>query len=100
MDSLKRELLAQLPHELRTLLTSIIGYAEFVRDGGAGLLKADQQSCVEALLVESTRLESLVVDLLERAEAAAQALETRNPFRDIRVSRPGSPASQTQARAA
>ena len=74
-DTLRRNLTADVAHELRTPLSNIRGYLEAIRDG---VLPADQAT-VETLHQQSTHLSQLVDDLalLARAEAGALALDVR-----------------------
>ncbi len=60
-DSLKRELIANTSHDLRTPLTMIIGYAEVMRD----LPGENTPENVQVIIDEATRLTNLVNDMLD-----------------------------------
>lgn len=69
--SLERAFLMSISHDLRTLLTSIRGYAEAVAEGTAD----DEESrrrAAEIIVAEARRLERLVADLLELARLDAR----------------------------
>ncbi len=76
-DSLRRELLANVSHDLRTPLTMIKGYAEVMRD----LPGEDGPENLQIIIDEAGRLNDLVNDLLDlsRLEAGVIRLE-KTPF--------------------
>ena len=61
VDSLQKELIANISHDLRTPLTMIIGYGEVMRDL-PGEMTPDN---IQIIVDEATRLNSLVTDLLD-----------------------------------
>ncbi len=61
VDSLRRELIANISHDLRTPLTMIAGYAEVMRD----LSGENTPENAQIILDESRRLTSLVNDMLD-----------------------------------
>ena len=67
-DHLRRELLANVSHDLRTPLTMIIGYAEAIRD----LPGEDTPENLQVIADEATRLSELVTDLLDLSKLQAQ----------------------------
>ncbi|WP_158590888.1 sensor histidine kinase [Acutalibacter sp. 1XD8-33] len=73
-DSLRRELLANVSHDLRTPLTMIKGYAEVMRD----LPGENTPENVQTIIDEAGRLNDLVNDLLDlsRLQAGVIQLET------------------------
>ncbi|HEY9899795.1 MAG TPA: ATP-binding protein [Pantanalinema sp.] len=71
LDRLKDELLQSVSHELRTPLTSIFGYSEFLEEGTAGALNAQQGEYVQQIRAASLQLERLVDDLLDNARISA-----------------------------
>ncbi len=60
-DSVKRELIANTSHDLRTPLTMIIGYAEVMRD----LPGENTPENVQVIIDEASRLTNLVNDMLD-----------------------------------
>ena len=73
MEGLRKELLANVSHDLRTPLTMIQGYAEVMRD----LPGENTPENVQIIIEETERLTSLVNDLLDlsRLESGAITLE-------------------------
>lgn len=67
-DTLQRELLANVSHDLRTPLTLISGYAEMMRD----FPNEDNSQNVQIIIDESNRLKDLVNDLLELSRISAR----------------------------
>ena len=61
VDSLQKELIANVSHDLRTPLTTIIGYAEIMRD----IAGENKPENVQVIIDEAKRLSDLVNDLLE-----------------------------------
>ena len=61
VESLRKELIANVSHDLRTPLTLISGYAEAIRD----LPSDDNTENIQIIIDESRRLSSLVADLLD-----------------------------------
>ena len=60
-DNVKRELIANTSHDMRTPLTMIIGYAEVMRD----LPGENTPENVQVIIDEATRLTNLVNDMLD-----------------------------------
>ncbi|MGQ9706516.1 MAG: PAS domain S-box protein [bacterium] len=65
LDAVKTEFINVLSHELKTPLTSIIGYTEIFRDGLLGPLTPTQRETIKSLHTSSKRLGDLVDDLLD-----------------------------------
>ena len=72
-DALKRELIANISHDLRTPLTMITGYAEVMRD----IPGENTPENVQIIIDEAQRLSSLVNDLLDisRIQSGTQTLD-------------------------
>ncbi len=70
-DGLRRELLANVSHDLRTPLTMIKGYAEVMRD----LPGENTPENVQIIIDEAGRLNDLVNDLLDLSRLQAGVLE-------------------------
>lgn len=77
VNRVKQDLVSTVSHELRTPITSIHGYTELLCDGSFGELTEGQAHALERVRHNSSRLESLVNDLLvlERAEIGNLDLE-------------------------
>lgn len=60
-DKLQKELIANISHDLRTPLTMISGYSEFMRDFPSEITPENMQVIID----ETARLNSLVNDLLD-----------------------------------
>ncbi|MNX29336.1 Histidine protein kinase DivJ [compost metagenome] len=71
LDALKSNFVNAISHDLRTPLTSIVGYAEFLEDEVAGLLTPTQHDFVTQIQRSAARLEHLVDDLLDFARMDA-----------------------------
>jgi len=77
----RRQLFADITHELATPLTSIRGYAETLLDPGVPVTAEERTHYVQGLLEESRRMDLLIRDLFElaRLEAGASQL-TKEPL--------------------
>ena len=71
VDNLRKELIGNISHDLRTPLTLIGGYAEMMRD----LPGENTKENAAVIVDETTRLTRLVNDLLEFSKAQAGAQE-------------------------
>lgn len=67
-DRLKSDFVKHVSYELRTPLNTILGYAELLEKGFAGLLSEKQRDAVGAIATASNRLRSLINDILVLAE--------------------------------
>ncbi|MBM3782080.1 MAG: HAMP domain-containing histidine kinase [Acidobacteria bacterium] len=76
IDRARRQLLADVSHELMTPLTAIRGYAETLGLPGFGPATAEGQRAVQVIQDEGARIERLVGDLLDlsRYEAGGVSL--------------------------
>lgn len=70
-ESLKRELIANVSHDLRTPLTMIIAYSEVMRD----IPGENTPENVQVVIDESKRLTNLVNDMLDISKLQAGVLE-------------------------
>ncbi|MCI0502230.1 MAG: ATP-binding protein [Fusobacteria bacterium] len=71
IENMRKEFVANVTHELKTPLTSIIGYVDTLKDGAL----EDQNKAkefVEIIGVESTRLERLIEDILALSNIESQ----------------------------
>ena len=64
VDRVKDAFVSSVSHELRTPITSILGYTEMLQDGAYGDLDDDQLDAVRRVATNSSRLLSLIDDLL------------------------------------
>jgi signal transduction histidine kinase len=85
LNVLKTNFINVVTHELRTPLSAIKGYAEFLEDGVGGTLGATQTGFVTRIQDNATRLERLVSELLEFAGIEAGTF--RLSQQDVDVSR-------------
>lgn len=76
-DHQRRQLLADISHELATPLTSIRGYTETLLEPAVTVSAEEQAAYLRRVLEESERMDLLIQDLLDltRLEAGAVALE-------------------------
>jgi PAS domain S-box-containing protein len=73
-DRLKDGFVALVSHELRSPLTSILGYVDLLREGEGGSLTEEQRGFLAIVTRNSERLLSLVGDLLFVAQVEAGKL--------------------------
>ena len=78
-DQAKRDLIANVSHDLRTPLTMIGGYGEMMRDLPGE--KTDEN--IQVIIDESTRLKNLVNDLLDLSKLQEQKIELHRSNFDI-----------------
>ena len=71
VDSLQRELIANISHDLRTPLTMITGYGEVMRD----LPGENTPENIQIIIDEANRLNMLVTDLLDISKLQSGATE-------------------------
>jgi signal transduction histidine kinase len=75
-DSLQKDVIANVSHDLRTPLTMVISYAEMIRDlSGNDPVKRSEH--LQVIIDESERLNTLVSDLLEVSRMQAGGLEIK-----------------------
>jgi PAS domain S-box-containing protein len=84
LDDLKNEFVNAVSHDLRTPLTSILGYAEFLEDEIGGPLSEEQRQFVSQIQASTRRLETLVDDLLDFARIEAGTFRLRCAPSDMR----------------
>ncbi|MNS19899.1 Non-motile and phage-resistance protein [compost metagenome] len=83
VDKLKNTFASSVSHDLRTPLTSIMGYAEFLEDEIGGPLTAQQHGYVIQIMRGAKRLEHLVDDLLDFARIDAGTFHLRREPADL-----------------
>ncbi len=80
-DSLRRELVANVSHDLRTPLASLQGYLETLLMKADSLSEAQRQEYLQIALGQSERLGKLVSELFELAKLDSGHMElNREPF--------------------
>nr|WP_309245232.1 HAMP domain-containing sensor histidine kinase [Clostridium estertheticum] len=72
-ERLKSELITNVSHDLKTPLTSIINYVDFLKK--EGLSKEESQGYIDVLDRKSQRLKILIDDLFEASKMASGAVE-------------------------
>ena len=73
-DHRRRELVANVTHDLRTPLTALSGYLQTLRAQGDTLPAAQRREFIDTALRNSARLQRLVADLFELAKLEAREL--------------------------
>ena len=77
VDSLQKELIANISHDLRTPLTMITGYGEVMRDIPGEMTPEN----IQIIIDEASRLSSLVNDLLDLSRLQSGTADIKsNPF--------------------
>lgn len=77
LDILKSNFLATVSHELKTPLTSIIGYSEMLAEGIAGELPDEQRGFVRTIHEKGEQLLELIAGLLDLSKLASGTLGMR-----------------------
>jgi signal transduction histidine kinase len=76
-NQLKTEFLANISHELRSLLHTIIGFAELLTEESVGQLNEKQKRFINHIYTDSRHLLDLINDLLDLSKIEAGRLELR-----------------------
>jgi len=87
-DRLKGEFVATISHELRTPLNTIIGFAKFMLNGGAGALTDMQRTDLSAIYSSGQHLLELVNDILDLSKIEAGKItldKERLDFKELAV---------------
>lgn len=74
VDTLRRELITNVSHDLRTPLAALQGYLETLQLKGETLSEADKQLYLKAASKHSERLNKLISDLFELSRLDSQAV--------------------------
>ena len=72
---LKSQFIADLSHELRTLITAIVGFAELLTSGIYGPLNAKQNTACERIVLNTRTLLHMINDLLDLSRLQAGRME-------------------------
>lgn len=74
-DRMKSEFVGHVSYQLRTPLTTISGYADFLQNGGAGEMNDKQSEYVFAIQSASEDLAKIIDDILDIAAIEANVLD-------------------------
>jgi two-component system, OmpR family, phosphate regulon sensor histidine kinase PhoR len=77
LDQAKSSFLAAASHDVRTPLTSIIGYVELMSDGDAGPVSPHQAKMLDAVNRNARRLKTMVEDMLTVSKIELGAFTSR-----------------------
>ncbi len=77
LERLKSEFLSTVSHELKTPLTSIIGYLDLVLEEDAGEVTPEQQEFLTISLQQAEKLQELIMDILEIQKMESGALPVK-----------------------
>jgi PAS domain S-box-containing protein len=83
VDRVKDAFVSSVSHELRTPITSIRGYTELLADGELGELTPRQLDAVKRIGTNSTRLLSLISELLTLSKLQARGLDESHELVDL-----------------
>ena len=72
-----KEFVATASHDLRTPLTSVLGFARMLRDQSPALNESDREMCIDAILRGATQANRLVDDLLTLSQLQAGVVTTK-----------------------
>ena len=84
VDQVKDAFVSSVSHELRTPITSILGYTEMLEEGAYGELGPEALDAVRRLGANSTRLLSLIDDLLTLSRVQDEGLAIADRLVDLR----------------
>jgi signal transduction histidine kinase len=80
-DRLKSQLLTSVSHELRTPLNAIKGYAQLLNEEAYGSTTNEQKTTFQRILINTTQLQGMVNNLLDRAQIEQSKVTLQNsPF--------------------
>lgn len=78
------DFVANASHELRTPLSSIIGYAETLREGNGDMADGMSEKFLDTILHEAKRLQNLVSDLMSLSRIEAEKHDVPRDTVDLR----------------
>lgn len=85
VDKLKSTFLATVSHELRSPLTSIIGYTEMLQSGAIGTLSSEQSEILKTVHGKASELLSLISSLLDLGQLESRTLDLQYEVVDPRA---------------
>lgn len=74
-EKMRRELIANISHDLRTPLSIIYGYAETLQLKGSSLPEEDRKSFTDSILNNAAKLRKLVNELFDLSKLEAKQIE-------------------------
>ena len=74
-DKLRTEFVRNVSYQLRSPLTTILGYTQFLESGQVGELNEQQSGFVDSILTASNNLSKLIDDILDLAMIEARRLD-------------------------
>ena len=84
LDSMKSDFVSFVAHELRSPLTSILGYSSLLQTAGDKLDKEQRETMTDAIMRQGTRLNRLISELLDISRIeAGRALDLRFSALDL-----------------
>jgi two-component system phosphate regulon sensor histidine kinase PhoR len=81
----KRDFFANASHELKSPLTSIIGYSEIIRSGMASS-PAEEKADLERILFEAKRMNEIIIEMLKLSELESESGEPVSEVISVRKS--------------
>ena len=85
VDRAKAQFLANMSHELRTPLNSVIGFSDFLLQGGQGSVTGEQRDALEIIVRNGRHLLDLVNDVLDLAKVDAGRMDLDLRSVDLRT---------------
>lgn len=85
LDRLKQDFVSNVTHELRSPLTSLRGYVEYLLRDGAGPLKDEQRESLVVVKNNALRLARFIDNLLDVAKIEARKVELHREEIDLSV---------------
>jgi len=85
LDMVRRNLLSNVTHELRTPLSGILGYGEILEEELTGRLSAEQHELLQRLLADGYRLREVINTMLDMSQITAGKLSLDIQPLDLRL---------------
>ncbi|MEW6202950.1 MAG: ATP-binding protein [bacterium] len=82
-NEVKNTFLSTVSHELKTPLTTIMGYVSMMLHGSFGSLSDDMRISLEVVLRRARNLQQLISDLLSLSQIEAGKIEIRKQYIDL-----------------
>ena len=79
LENIRTDFVANVSHELKTPLTSIIGFAETLKNGGVDD-KATEENFLGIIMEEANRLQKLIDDILSLSEIESKKIANEQKF--------------------